>query len=140
MSDPSTKPLKIEELFRTFTDSIIGDMNIAAVKEGKRGLTITRRNLQRDYVGRLSSMLLGSRGSAALAGLPSFVTLSGGGGSIPADARALARLHLKEISAKIDAALLAKNPAWDDTTKAHLEELKVTIDRVLNAGIQRNEP
>jgi hypothetical protein len=140
MADPSTKPLKIEELFRTFTDSIIGDMNIAAVKEGKRGLTITRRNLQRDYVGRLSSMLLGSRGSAALAGLPSFVTLSGGGGSIPADARALARLHLKEISAKIDAALLAKNPAWDDTTKAHLEELKVTIDRVLNAGIQRNEP
>ena len=140
MADPSTKPLKIEELFRTFTDSIIGDMNIAAVKDGKRGLTITRRNLQRDYVGRLSSMLLGSRGSAALAGLPSFVTLSGGGGSIPADARALARLHLKEISAKIDAALLAKNPAWDDTTKAHLEELKVTIDRVLNAGIQRNEP
>ena len=140
MADPSTKPLKIEELFRTFTDSIIGDMNIAAVKDGKRGLTITRRNLQRDYVGRLSNMLLGSRGSAALAGLPSFMTISGGGGSIPADARALARLHLKEISGKIDAALLAKNPAWDDTTKAHLEELKVTIDRVLNAGIQRNEP
>jgi hypothetical protein len=64
-------------------------MNIAAVKDGKRGLTITRRNLQRDYVGRLSSMLLGSRGSAALAGLPSFMTISGGGGSIPADARAL---------------------------------------------------
>ncbi|MEI7923224.1 MAG: zinc-dependent metalloprotease [Planctomycetota bacterium] len=140
MADASTKPLKIEELFRTFTDSIIGDMTISAVKDGKRGLTITRRNLQREYVGRLSGMLLGSRGSAALAGLPSFITISGGGGSMPADARSLARMHLKEISAKIDAALASKNPAWDDTTKAHLEELKVTIDRVLSAGIQRNEP
>jgi len=139
MADPATKPLKMEELFRTFTDSVIGDLKAAPVKDGKHSLTITRRNLQRDYVGRLSGMLLGSSRGGALANLPSFVVVSGGG-SMPADARALARHHLKEISGKITAALAAGNPGWDDTSKAHLEELQITIDRVLNAGIQRNEP
>lgn len=139
MSDPSTNPLRMEEIFRTFTDAIIGDMSIAAVKDGKRGLTITRRNLQRDYVGRLSGMVLGSSGSSALSGLPSFIMVSGSGG-LPADARALARLHLKEISKKIETALAANNPSWDDTSKAHLEELKETIDRVLTANISRSQP
>ena len=140
MADPATKPLKMEELFRTFTDSVIGDLKAAPVKDGKHSLTITRRNLQRDYVGRLAGMLLGSSRGAAMANLPSFIVISGGGGSMPADARALARHHLKEISGKISAALAAGTPGFDDTSKAHLEELQITIDRVLNAGIQRNEP
>ncbi len=140
MADPETKPLKLEEVFRAFTDSVIGDPAKAAVKDGKRSLTITRRNLQRDYVGRLAGMVLGSRGSSALAGLPAFVMISGGGGSMPADARALARMHLKEISRKIETSLAANDPAFDDTSRAHLEELKETIDRVLNANLQRNEP
>ncbi len=139
MVDPATKPLKMEEIFRAFTDSVIGDPTKAAVKDGKRSLTVTRRNLQRDYVGRLAGMALGSRGSSALANLPSFVMISGGG-SMPADARALARMHLKEISQKIGAGLAANDPVFDDTTRAHLEELKETIDRVLNANLQRNEP
>lgn len=138
MADPATKPLKIEELFRAFTDSIVGDVAGTPAKDGKRSLTITRRNLQRDYVGRLAGMLLGSSRSS-LADLPSFVMLAGGGGSLPPDARALARMHMKEISKKIDSALAA-NPGWDDTSRAHLEELKETIDRVLSAGIQRNQP
>ena len=140
MADPATKPLKMEEVFRTFTDSVIGEPAKIEAKDGKRSLTVTRRNLQRDYVGRLAGMVLGSRGgSGSFSGLPSFVILSGGGGSMPADARALARLHMKEISKKIDAALAA-NPTFDDTSRAHLEELKETIDRVLNANLQRNEP
>ncbi|MFM1801246.1 MAG: hypothetical protein RJA81_598 [Planctomycetota bacterium] len=138
MTDPSAKPLRMEEVFRTFTDAIIGDMSIAAVKDGKRGLTITRRNLQREYVGRLAGMVLG-QGSSSISGLPSFIMISGGGG-MPADARALARLHLKEISKKIETALAANNPSWDDTSKAHLEELKETIDKVLSANIQRSQP
>ena len=48
-------------------------------------------------------------------------------------------MHLKEISKKIDAALAA-NPGWDDTSRAHLEEVKESIDRVLTANIQRNQP
>jgi hypothetical protein len=139
MVTPETKPLKLEEIFRAFTDSVIGDPAKAAVKDGKRSISITRRNLQRDYVGRLAGMTLGSRGSSALAGLPSFVMISGGG-SMPADARALARMHLKEISRKIEAGLATSDPVFDDTSRAHLEELKETIDRVINANLQRNEP
>ena len=138
MADPATKPLKIEELFRTFTDAIVGDLATAPVKDGKRGISITRRNLQREYVGRLSGMVLGS-GRSPLADLPSFIMISGGGGSLPPDARALARMHLKEISKKIETALAAI-PGWDDTSRAHLEEVKESIDRVLTAGIQRNQP
>ena len=48
-------------------------------------------------------------------------------------------MHLKEISKKIETALAA-NPAWDDTSRAHLEEAKESIDRVLSASIQRSQP
>ena len=34
----------------------------------------------------------------------------------------------------------ANDPVFDDTSRAHLEELKEAIDRVLNANLQRNEP
>jgi hypothetical protein len=51
---------------------------------------------------------------------------------LPADAKSLARLHLKELTTKIGTALAAEK---DDTAKAHLEELKEQIAKTLAASI-----
>ncbi len=63
-----------------------------------------------------------------------------GGGSVPADARSLARFHLKEISNRIGKTLDQKELKLDDTSRAHLEECRHKIDKVLDAGIESNEP
>ena len=47
--------------------------------------------------------------------------------AVPADARSLARLHLKDVGKRVDAALGEK----DDTVRAHLEETKERIAKVL---------
>jgi hypothetical protein len=59
---------------------------------------------------------------------------------VPPDARSLARLHLREVGKRIDAALADKHAAADDTTRAHLEECRERITQVLSASVQVNEP
>jgi len=68
------------------------------------------------------------------------VFIRGGEPPVPADARALARLHLKEISGRIDKVLGAGNLAIDDTSRAHLEECRHRIAKVLEAHIDAREP
>ncbi len=102
-SDPGSGPLKMDEVFRSLTDGIWSDLDRlskpSSDKTAKAALTPIRRNLQREYLRRLSNMVLGSN-SSSYGDLYSFVVfLRGASGSAPADARALARLHLKEISA-----------------------------------------
>ena len=63
-----------------------------------------------------------------------FVMFSGSA-AIPADARALARLHLKEIGEKINKILDAKDVTLDDTCRAHFDDLAQKIGKVLNADI-----
>ena len=60
----------------------------------------------------------------------------GGGDSVPADARSLARLHLGEIGERIDKALERKDIKLDDTTRAHLKESRQRITKVLDASLQ----
>jgi hypothetical protein len=55
----------------------------------------------------------------------------------PADARALARQHLREIDGRIKAAL---EQNVDTITQAHLQELHEQIDKTLKASLQVNEP
>lgn len=137
-AEPGSKPLQVAEVFQALSDGVWSDL--APVGEGanrKVALTTIRRNLQREHVQRLGSIVLGnSRQSAG--GDFVFLVLSGGGSSYPADARSLARLHLKRIGDKIGTTLDAKDVTIDDTTRAHLEECRYKIGKALDAVQQAN--
>ena len=81
-------------------------------------------------------------GSVAVGGdmFSYIVLLRGGSSSVPADARALARLHLKEIASRITKVLETGNLTIDDTSRAHLEECRHRIAKVLEANLDVREP
>ena len=143
-SDPGSKPLQMDEVFRSLTDGIWSDLDRlskpAADKSAKVSLTPIRRNLQREYLRRLSNIVLGTNASSYgdLYGYVVFVR--GGNAAAPADARALARLHLKEIAGRIARVLETSNTTIDDTSRAHLEECRHRIAKVLEANLDAREP
>jgi hypothetical protein len=139
-SDPGTDPLKISEVFRALSDGIFSELSAPAPKEGASPYAIStiRRNLQREYIKRLSTMVLGPR-SGGMSGGYSFVIFYGTRASAPPDAKNLARLHLEEIGQQIDK-LVGQNRKIDDTTLAHLKEIKFRIEKVLRANLSANEP
>jgi hypothetical protein len=49
-------------------------------------------------------------------------------------------LHLDEIGQKIDKLFQQNERKFDDTTLAHLKEIRFGIDRVLKASLNANEP
>jgi hypothetical protein len=104
--------ITIAEVMRTLTDSTFVDLPTAADKAAGEKSSIIRRNLQRAYVGELSRVVLR--------------------GTVP-DARSLARMHLKDVSKRIDLALSDKKAPPEDTVRAHLEETKEQIAKVLGA-------
>ncbi|MGE3821954.1 MAG: zinc-dependent metalloprotease, partial [Isosphaeraceae bacterium] len=137
--DAGASPLRVAEVFRTLTDGVwteLSDKDHAPEKA--LAISTIRRNLQREHLRRLSAIVLGSRGSSLNEAF-SYVLFSNRSG-YPADARSLARMHLKEIGQKIRERLDQKEPAIDDTTRAHLEECQFRIGKVLDAGLQSNEP
>ena len=109
-------------------------------RPAKFALSTIRRNLQREYLRRLSNMVLGSNASSYGDLYGYVVFLRGGNGSVPADARALARLHLKEIAGRIGKVLETSNLTIDDTSRAHLEECRHRIAKVLEANLDVREP
>jgi hypothetical protein len=136
-SEPGSNPLKLSEVFKTISDGVFTELNVdPKAKPAPLTVSTVRRNLQREYVSRLSGIVLGPK-SASLSGSIVFA-IFGGGGDVPADARALARLHLRELGAKITKALNAG--VADDTTRAHLEETQHRIEKVLGANLSVNEP
>jgi hypothetical protein len=143
-SNPGSDPLRMDEVFRALTDGIWSDLdhlpNSKDGKPAKPALSTIRRNLQREYVRRLSGIVLGSNASPYGDAFTFVVFLRGGSSSMPADARALARLHLKEISARIGKALESKEATIDDTSRAHLEETRHRIAKVLEANLDVREP
>jgi hypothetical protein len=52
----------------------------------------------------------------------------------------LARLHLKEISSRINKVLETTTLKIDDTSRAHLEESRHRIAKVLEANLDVREP
>ena len=140
-SEPSSDPLKISEVFRSLSDGIFTELKATPPKEGTSPYAIStvRRNLQREYIKRLSSMVLGPRGGSPTGGF-TFVILFGTRTSTPADARNLARLHLEEIGQQIDKVVGQQGLKIDDTTLAHLKEIHFRIDKVLKANLSANEP
>jgi Met-zincin/Domain of unknown function (DUF5117) len=139
-AEKADQPLALAEVFRAVTDGIWSELPNGAPKEEKRGLnsSIVRRNLQREHLKDLSNLVLGQRtggGSRSLA----LLFFGGGGGSTqaPPDARSLARLHLRDINKRIQTAL--DRPGLDETTRAHLEECRERITKVLTASMQVND-
>jgi hypothetical protein len=134
------EPLTVAEVFRSLTDGIWSDLgNGAPPKEnGKKAVvsSVIRRNLQREYLKRLAGLVLGPRQETS-----GIVFLVGGsGGTVPPDARALARMHLRDIGKRIEVVLADKGMSLDDTTRAHLEECQERIGKTLGASMQVNEP
>jgi hypothetical protein len=118
--DAREKPLAMAEVFRSCTDSIWGDpANGGKGPKFQVQSSVVRRNLQRAYVKDLSELVLGSP---------------------PPDARSLARAHLREIDRRIARLLTDKNVTVDDTTRAHFEESRERIGKVLSASMTIREP
>lgn len=137
-ADHGTSPLRIDEVFRALTDGIWADLDKLPTnddKDSKAGLSVIRRNLQREHLRRLGEMAIGSGGGSLSDDFGFVILIGGGNASVPADARALARLHLREIRDQIAKQLDAKGGKLDDTTRAHLEESKEKITRILDAQV-----
>jgi hypothetical protein len=140
-------PLRMEEVFRSLTDGIWSDLDKLPAasdskdpKTAKLALSPIRRNLQREYMRKLSSMVLGDRPNSYGDMFSYIVFIGRGNTSVPADARALARLHLKQIGGRLGMVLETKSANLDDTTRAHLEECKHRIAKVLEANLDIKEP
>ncbi|VTS07314.1 zinc-dependent metalloprotease [Tuwongella immobilis] len=131
------QPLQVAEIFRVTSESVWADLP-KGDKPGTTTSTLIRRNLQREHLKRLASMSLGK----AAASLDLFSVLRGMGatGSVPADAKSLARMHLRELDKRIDMALNATKDQPDDATRAHYEECKDVITKVLGASLNANQP
>src|SRR5262249_28064391 len=108
----------------------------AETKDGKVSCSTIRRNLQREYLKKLTTMVIGNKrgGYGDMFGYIFFY----GSQEVPADARSLARLHLQEIGDRIGKPLQGHDV--DDTTPAHLEECRQRIAKVLDASLDINEP
>jgi hypothetical protein len=138
-AEPGAEPLRLEEVFRSLTEGIWSDIDQSASSPGQKNakfvLSTMRRNLQREYLRRLSNIVLG-RTANPYSDLYAYVVFTGrGDGSMPADARALARLHLKELFGRITRVLEPSNLTIDDTTRAHLDESRHRIAKVLEANL-----
>jgi hypothetical protein len=105
----------IAELFRTLNGAIWSELATP------QNITSMRRNLQRSHVAEMTRVLMNERTPAQLA-------------LAPEDARSLARYELTQLSERI-ARALAGGASLDATTRAHLLETKVRIDRALNASV-----
>jgi len=128
------KPLQIAEIFRAISDASFTDLPGSDGKAPAAKSSIVRRNLQREYVSRLAMLSLGKQSAVNFSTL---FSRFGNGSKIPPDAKALARLHLKEIAKGVDAALKTET---DDTAKAHYEDLKEQIAKVLVANVSSSGP
>ena len=138
--DAGVDALRPADVFRALTEGVWSDVSNPAAADAKAAfaLSTVRRNLQREYLRRLGGIALGGRSNpySDVFGYVLFL----GDGSYPADARSLARMHMKDVNARVGKLLDRKNLTIDDTTRAHLEECRFRIGKVLDAVVQSNEP
>jgi hypothetical protein len=139
MVDPGAKPLKSAEVFRTFTDAIWADLKrLDEPEEGddeiKLSLSKVRRNLQRRHLQYLVDITLGPKGYN---GMPmAYAMFAASGRQFPAEARSLARMHLKEIHRLVGDALKNEEVRPDELTRAHLEEINDLLQKALDAKFE----
>src|SRR5690606_38166364 len=115
-----------------FTDAIWSDLRAAKqAEEGEEAaelnLTKVRRNLQRRHLQYLVDIVLGPKGYG---GMPmAYAMFTGSGAPFPAEARSLARRHLKEIQALVKGTLENEELELDELTQAHLDELNDQLQK-----------
>ena len=117
----SRDPFRLSDLFGALNGAVFAELDGAA-GGGREAINSFRRNLQRALIDREIQMLV-----APAPGTPE-------------DARSLARLHLSRIAGKMEKAVAAG--VADDTSRAHLMESQVRIQRSLEAqvAIDANPP
>jgi hypothetical protein len=137
-TEKGAKPVTVAEVFRCTTDSIWSDLPNDPKKDADLTSSIIRRNLQREHVKKLTTLVIGEKASTFSFGFGPELFESRSS-TVPPDARSLARHHLREIGSRIDAALKSKPATADETVVAHLEECKERITRALTASMQSND-
>ncbi len=123
--------LTLAEVFRAATDSVWADL---VTKDAPPEGAVVRRNLQREHLKKLTTLVLGNKNRSDDY---FYFVFSFGDRTVPPDARSLARLHLRELGQKIEAAL--KDGKADDARRAHLTECQERIAKVLGASMQVND-
>ncbi|MCC7493901.1 MAG: zinc-dependent metalloprotease [Fimbriimonadaceae bacterium] len=106
------QPLTPAEVCDLLTSAVFPELPLPTAQAGAKAPSRLARNTQRNYIGRLAGLL---------------------GGDFPAmaDARTLARMHLKAIRKALDS---EARPTGEALLAAHYEELAAAIDRALAAG------
>jgi len=141
-AEPGQESLQMSEVFDALTNSIWTELpgsDADLKKAEKLALSPIRRNLQREHVSRLARLVLGPKPNPWM---DFFVFIFfDESRPAPADARSLARLHLRQIDTRIQRVLSAKAPSVqvDAQTRAHLEEIHDQIEKVFKALLQANE-
>jgi hypothetical protein len=137
-ADPGQETLANHEVFDALTDSIWSEVpaELTAGEKTKIEIGVIRRNLQREHYRRLAELLLGHASEPVTVGDLMFAADS----SAPADAKSLARAHLKKINQRLVAALGSGDVELDPTARAHLEEIRERIDKVLAASLETRAP
>jgi hypothetical protein len=139
MVDADAKPLQTAEVFRTFTDAIWSDLkNVKESEEDDEAVELSlskvRRNLQRRHLQYLVDIVLGPKG---FSGSPlAYAMFTSSGQQFPAEARSLARHHLKEIHRTVGDTLKNEAIELDELSRAHLEEINDQLQKVLDAKIE----
>jgi hypothetical protein len=106
--------LTLPELFLTLEKSIWTE--VVQPDDKSANISSIRRSLQRDYLNRLTSMVLRNV-------------------SVPEDARTLAWYRLRELQGSLGSAIRKRGGQMDTYTKAHLEETRDRIRKTLDAQI-----
>lgn len=106
--------LKMPELFQEVKNSVWSEL-----KDGKN-INSLRRNLQRNYVAKLQSLMAGPQG---LMGLVMMMMT----GPTPDDAKAQARMDLADLEKQIKCTLDNPSITLDSETKAHLNDIMAQI-------------
>jgi hypothetical protein len=135
LAGDDANPLQMDEVFRTITDAVWSDLKEVADEDSDKDelkLSKVRRNMQRTQLEYLINIALGPKyDSYSLAYLFSSV-----GQSYPADARSLARAHVKEIRELVGSALEKDDLKTDEISKAHLQEIADQLDKALAAQVE----
>lgn len=135
------KPLQIAEIFRSITDGIWATLDVPnPQKEETHHLefSVIQRNLQRAHLEKLTTIVLG-QSQSSFASLYGYVFF-GSGASYPADAKSLAKLHLREIKDRMEDVLDRNDVEIEETTRAHLLETRERLTKILEAGLQVSQP
>ena len=112
------------ELLERLTAAIMTEVSTiepAEFTNRKPAIPSLRRATQRAYLERLSQIALGNAGA-------------------PADCEAVASLQLRELREKLEGLLARDDVALDTYSRAHVEDARERIDRVLNADLVKNRP